>query len=237
MSNAPGKVPNNALNNAFNRIGQLANRVGRFTESQKDFGGKVDAKAQKLQDIIRKLQNCREQIRALRADVQDCNERLNAQRAAAEGAAAASRQDAAAAIEAAKRDAKQACRDESAGQLNAAAQRFEDIANALEGIGAQMQTIDNLNLGELERQVDEICGAAGGKTYSNAVSGNESENNRVNRGKMASGKYPGSMSNSDFPPLRVGYRYGKAGKVGRKTRRKNKGKRRKKKQSKKRRRK
>ncbi len=80
-------------------------------------------------------------------------------------------------------------------------------------------------------------GAAGGKTYSNAVSGNESENNRVNRGKMASGKYPGGMSNGDFPPLSGGYRYGKAGKVGRKTRRKNKGKRRKKKQSKKRRRK
>ena len=233
MSNVPGKLPNNALNNAFNRIGQLANRVGKFTESQKDFGGRVDAKAQKLQDIIRKLQNCREQIRALRAEVQDCNDRLAQQRAAAEGAAAASRQDAADAVDAAKRNAKQACRDESAQQLQTAADRFEDIAKALEGIGAQMQTIDNLNLGELERQVDDICGTAGKKTYANAVSSGNEGNGR-NRGKMGAGEM---FSGNDFPALSGGYRYGKAGKVGRKTRRKNKGKRRKKKQSKKRRRK
>jgi len=150
-----GKVADNAFNQAVGKVRQFAQRVGNFTESQKDYGNKVQGKVDNLARLVARLRDCKEQIRGIRQALRDCESRSSS--ALTEARAGADR---------ARGEAVQAARDEERGRatdaLNTAAANFDALSGALDGILASMNSIDNIDLGALEAEVNEICAEAGG---------------------------------------------------------------------------
>jgi len=150
-----GKVADNAFNQAVGKVRQFAQRVGNFTESQKDYGNKVQGKVDNLARLVARLRDCKEQIRGIRQALRDCESRSSS--ALTEARAGADR---------ARAEAVQAARDEERGRatdaLNTAAANFDALSGALDGILASMNSIDNIDLGALEAEVNEICAEAGG---------------------------------------------------------------------------
>jgi hypothetical protein len=165
-----GKVANNAFNQAVGKVRQFAQRVGNFTESQKDYGNKVQGKIDNLARLVARLRDCKEQIRGIRQALRDCESRSSS--ALTEARAGADR---------ARGEAVQAARDEERGRatdaLNTAAANFDALSGALDGILASMNSIDNIDLGALEAEVNEICAEAGG---SNEGKGNNNSNSNSN---------------------------------------------------------
>ena len=149
-----GKVADNAFNQAVGKVRQFAQRVGNFTESQKNYGNKVQSKIDNLARLVARLRDCKEQIRGIRQALRDCESRSSS--ALTEARAGADR---------ARGEAVQAARDEERGRatdaLNTAAANFDALSGALDGILASMNSIDNIDLGALEAEVNEICAEAG----------------------------------------------------------------------------
>ena len=172
-----GKVANNAFNQAVGKVRQFAQRVGNFTESQKNYGNKVQSKIDNLAALVARLKNCKEQIRGIRESLRDCESRSSS--ALTEARAGADR---------ARAEAVQAARDEERGRatdaLNTAAANFDALSGALDGILASMNSIDNIDLGALEAEVNEICAEAGGsnegKGNNNSSSSNSNSNSNGN---------------------------------------------------------
>ena len=172
-----GKVADNAFNQAVGKVRQFAERVGRFTDSQKDYGNKVQGKITQLADLVNRLRGCKEQIRGIRQALRDCESQSSAALTAAQAASNTARES-----------AVQAARDEERGRatdaLNTAAANFDELSGALDGILASMNSIDNIDLGALQTEVDEICaeasGSDGGKSggSNNDIGDDEGKNRR-----------------------------------------------------------
>jgi len=168
-----GKVADNAFNQAVGKVRQFAERVGRFTDSQKDYGNKVQGKITQLADLVNRLRGCKEQIRGIRQALRDCESQSSAALTAAQAASNTARES-----------AVQAARDEERGRatdaLNTAAANFDELSGALDGILASMNSIDNIDLGALQTEVDEICaeasGSDGGKSGGSKSGGSNSNN-------------------------------------------------------------
>ena len=216
-----GKVADNAFNQAVGKVRQFAQRVGNFTESQKNYGNKVQSKIDNLARLVARLRDCKEQIRGIRQALRDCESRSSS--ALTEARAGADR---------ARGEAVQAARDEERGRatdaLNTAAANFDALSGALDGILASMNSIDNIDLGALEAEVNEICAEAGAPGGGGGGSG-ESKGSGLRSRREQMGAW------ADGPPGRGGYRYnsktrrnaGKSGKKKKKgTRRKRRRKRR-----------
>ena len=220
-----GKVADNAFNQAVGKVRQFAQRVGNFTESQKDYGNKVQGKVDNLARLVARLRDCKEQIRGIRQALRDCESRSSS--ALTEARAGADR---------ARGEAVQAAWDEERGRatdaLNTAAANFDALSGALDGILASMNSIDNIDLGALEAEVNEICAEAGGSGEGKGGGGGgsgESKGSGLRSRRDRMGAW------ADGPPPRGGYRYsnktrrnaGKSGKKKKKgTRRKRRRKRR-----------
>ena len=166
-----GKVANNAFNQAVGKVRQFAEKVGSFADSQKDYGNKVQGKIDQLAGLVTRLKNCKEQIRGIRESLRDCESRSSA--ALTEARAGADR---------ARAEAVQAARDEERGRatdaLNTAAANFDALSGALDGILASMNSIDNIDLGALKAEVDEICAEAGGSNEGKGNNSNDGEKNQ-----------------------------------------------------------
>jgi len=219
-----GKVADNAFNQAVGKVRQFAQRVGNFTESQKDYGNKVQGKIDNLARLVARLRDCKEQIRGIRQALRDCESRSSS--ALTEARAGADR---------ARGEAVQAARDEERGRatdaLNTAAANFDALSGALDGILASMNSIDNIDLGALEAEVNEICAEAG---VPGGGSG-ESKDNVLRSRRDQMGAWADGPPGRGGSPRRGGYRYnsktrrnaGKSGKKKKKgTRRKRRRKRR-----------
>ena len=150
-----GKVADNAFNQAVGKVRRFAEQVGKFTASQKDYGNKVQGKITQLAGLVARLQGCKELIRGIRQALRDCESR-----------SASALTEARAGADRAREDAVKAARAEERGRaaeaLNAAAQNFDALGGALDGILTSMNAIDNIDLGALQAEVDEICAEAGG---------------------------------------------------------------------------
>ena len=214
-----GKVANNAFNQAVGKVRQFAQRVGNFTESQKNYGNKIQSKIDNLAALVARLRNCKEQIRGIRESLRDCESRSSS--ALTEARAGADR---------ARAEAVQAARDEERGRatdaLNTAAANFDALSGALDGILASMNSIDNIDLGALEAEVNEICAEAG-VPGGGGGGGGESKDSGLNSRRARMGAW------ADGPPGRGGYRYNSktrrnAGKSGKKKKKRTRRKRRRK---------
>ena len=168
-----GKVADNAFNQAVGKVRQFAERVGKFTAEQKEYGNKVQGKITQLADLVNRLRGCKEQIRGIRQALRDCESQSSAALTAAQAASNTARES-----------AVQAARDEERGRatdaLNTAAANFDELSGALDGILASMNSIDNIDLGALQTEVDEICaeasGSDGGKSGGSKSGGSNSNN-------------------------------------------------------------
>ena len=214
-----GKVANNAFNQAVGKVRQFAQRVGNFTESQKNYGNKIQSKIDNLAALVARLRNCKEQIRGIRESLRDCESRSSS--ALTEARAGADK---------ARAEAVQSARDEERGRatdaLNTAAANFDALSGALDGILASMNSIDNIDLGALEAEVNEICAEAG-VPGGGGGGGGESKDSGLNSRRARMGAW------ADGPPGRGGYRYNSktrrnAGKSGKKKKKRTRRKRRRK---------
>ena len=167
------KVADNAFNQAVGKVRQFAERVGNFTDSQKNYGNKVQGKIDDLARLVARLRNCKEQIRGIRQALRDCESRSTS--ALTEARAGADR---------ARAEAVQAARDEERGRatdaLNTAAANFDALSGALDGILASMNSIDNIDLGALQAEVDEICAEAGGTDEGKGGNNSDGSNSNNN---------------------------------------------------------
>ena len=167
-----GKVADNAFNQAVGKVRQFAERVGKFTAEQKEYGNKVQGKITQLAGLVARLQGCKELIRGIRQALRDCESR-----------SASALTEARAGADRAREEAVQAARDEERGRaaeaLNAAAENFDTLSGALNGILTSMNAIDNIDLGALKAEVDEICAeaGAGGAGQNNDGSGSGGKTN------------------------------------------------------------
>ena len=65
-------VSNNVFNQALGKVTELLSGAKQFTETQSNFGKRVGDKVVKLQELVAKLQRCKEQIRGIRAALRQC---------------------------------------------------------------------------------------------------------------------------------------------------------------------
>ena len=162
-----GKVADNAFNQAVGKVRQFAEQVGKFTAEQKEYGNKVQGKITQLAGLVARLQGCKERIRGIRQALRDCESR-----------SASALTEARAGADRAREDAVKAARAEERGRaaeaLNAAAQNFDALGGALDGILTSMNAIDNIDLGALKAEVDEICAEAGETGAGGSGKGNDS---------------------------------------------------------------
>ena len=147
---------NNVFNTALGKVTELLSGAKQFTETQSNFGKRVGDKVVKLQELVAKLQRCKEQIRGIRAALRQCEEQSASSLAAAQSAG---QQAEAAAREAGRKSG----RESAAAALEAAAANFQALSADLTSLTTSMNTIDDVDLQALETEVNEICAAASGE--------------------------------------------------------------------------
>jgi hypothetical protein len=225
---------NNVFNTALGKVTELLSGAKQFTETQSNFGKRVGDKVVKLQELVAKLQRCKEQIRGIRVALRQCEEQSASSLAAAQSAGQQ-------AETAAREAGRKSGRESAAAALEAAAANFQALSADLTSLTTSMNSIDDVDLQALETEVNEICAAAsgeggGGKSGGDgggtaalrrAVTGTgafKSARNNVSRERGAEGRKsasrtsPGSAWGSGPPRgfgsstkrFGGGYRYGKS---------------------------
>ena len=173
-------VQNNVFNTALGKVTELLSGAKTFTETQSNFGKRVGDKVEGLRALVAKLQGCKDQIRGIRDALRRCEEQSASSLAAAQSAG---QQAEVAAREAGRKSG----RESAAAALEAAAANFQALTADLTSLTTSMNTIDDVDLQALEREVNEICASAqstaGGASKSQGGNNNNNNNNNNNSGK------------------------------------------------------